>query len=279
MRIILILFLIFNISFAKCMENNPQERADPFNVESSRVFVELNRTYKCNYDKIENDSLEEVNPFHLKDPAVNYYSAFHKLNGTNKFNFYKMLRILSKRDKEAFHNDILYEHYPKEITNIYYQYRLSSYRKIVMDELYQPDYCIEGNISYLRKFIIRYWLLTPPIYLNKEDFLSIIYTAEQRKYRFLLPYLPLQELIFLNFIRLKPQEKINNYETINLPNQSGFTVSQDDIYNVWEDVRHVPMHYCSLSDSVYRNKDCCKLVGNGLLASLAFSFLRIVKRL
>lgn len=278
MRIILILFLIFNISFARCMENNPQEKYDPFNVESSRVFFELNGTDKFNYDKIKNGSLEEVNTFHLKDPAINYYHAFSKLNGTNKFNFRRVCKILSKRSNEAFNNDVLYKYYPKEITNIYYQYRLSAYRETVMKYFVLPNCYIEEDIRHLRLWIIQRWLWTSPIYLNKEDFLSIIYIAEQKKYRFLFPYLPLQELIFLNFIRLKPQEKINNYETIKLPDQSGFTVSQNDIYNVWDDVRHIPVHYCSLPD-VCRPKSRRYLLVCELSASyILFNLLQIARR-
>lgn len=255
MRIILILFLIFNISFTKCMENNPQEKYDPFRIENDdHVFFELNGTYKFNYDKIKYGSLEEVNPFHLKDPAINYYHAFSNLNGTNKFNCDRVWNILSKRDDEAFHNDILYKHYNKEIVNVYYQYRLSTYRQVINMHFTESNYDIEENVAAnIRYWIIAKWLCAPPpIYLDKEDFLSIIYTAEQRKYRFLFPYLPIQELIFLNFIRLKPKEKINNYERIKLPNQPEFTVSQDDISELWDDVRHVPMPYWSLPDRIHR---------------------------
>lgn len=229
MRIILILFLIFNISFAKCMEHEPQERTDPFNVESPRVFVKLN------------GSLEGVNPFHLKDPAINYY---HACCGSN---FLRILSILSIGDfKEAFNNDVLYKYYNKEIVNAYYKYRLSTCRNLINERFkywIEKDYQIQSDVGFMRSSIFRIWFRLSPLYLNKEDFLSIIYTAAQRKYSFFFPHLSMQELIFLNFIRLKPQEKINNYETIKLPNQSGFTVSQDDIYNVWDDVKQVQWYY------------------------------------
>lgn len=236
MRIILILFLIFNISFAKCMENNPKEKYDHFDVKDYCAFLKFDKSDACGvWINLENGLLEEVNPFHLKDPAVNYYSAF-----LNRRDFVPLLNILSIRNfKEAFNNDVLYKHYNKEIVNAYYQYRLSTYRNLINKYFIKRNYYIVADIGFTRSSIFRNWLFLPPIYLDKEDFLSIIYTAAQRKYRFFPPYLSPQELIFLNFIRLKPREKINNYETIKLPNQSGFTVSLDDIYNIWDDVRCV----------------------------------------
>lgn len=244
MRIILILFLIFNISFAKCMENEPQEKFDPFEVKDYCAFLKFDETYACgifiDFEVVKNGLLDKVNPFHLKDPAINYYRAF-----MTRPDFVELLNVLSIRNfKEAFNNDVLYKHYNKEIVNAYYQYRLSTYRQIINRYFTERDYAIVPDIGYSHSWIFRSWLFLPPIYLDKKDFLSIIYTAAQRKYRFFFPYLSLQELIFLNFIRLKPQEKINNYETIKLPNQSGFIVSQYDISELWDDVRHIPRGYC-----------------------------------
>lgn len=240
MRIILILFLIFNISFAKCMENNPKEKYDHFDVKDYCAFLKFDKSDACGvWINLENGLLEEVNPFHLRDPAIDYYSAFME-----RLNFGQLLKILSIRNfKEAFNNDVLYKHYNKEIVNAYYQYRLSTYRQIMHRHFTHRDYCIESDIGFTRSWLFRCWLFLPPIYLDKEDFLSIIYTAAQRKYRFFHPYLSPQELIFLNFIRLKPQEKINNYERIKLPKQPEFIVSQNDISELWDDVRHIPRSY------------------------------------